>query len=95
MASTYFMLGTYSREAIEGISSQRTTEANEQIAKHGGNVLSVHALLGGPDLVIMAEFPGTEEAMKASLSLTRLTGISFSTHPAVSVDTFDRLASEL
>lgn len=95
MASTYFMLGTYSAEAIQGISSQRTREANDLISKHGGSVTSVHALLGGLDLVIVAEFPGTEEAMKASVALTKTTGISFSTYPAVDVEAFDRLASEV
>ncbi|MFQ6615415.1 MAG: GYD domain-containing protein [Fidelibacterota bacterium] len=95
MASTYFMLGSYSAQAVQDISPKRTVEANDLIARNGGSVKSVHALLGGLDLVIVAEFPGTEEAMKASLALTRTTGISFSTYPSVDVETFDRLASEV
>ena len=55
----------------------------------------MHALLGGFDLVIIAYYPGTEEAMKASIALSRLTDISLSTFPAVTVEQFDELVGEL
>jgi hypothetical protein len=41
------------------------------------------------------ELPGVEELTKASIGLSRLTGISFSSVPAIPVDRFDKLVSEL
>ena len=38
-------------------------------------------------------FPGMEDAMRASVALTRLTGIGFNTTAAVTVDEFDRLTT--
>ncbi|HUV08336.1 MAG TPA: GYD domain-containing protein [Spirochaetia bacterium] len=93
--STFFMFGRYSEEAIKGISPDRTKKANSVLQDYGGKLHSIYALLGKYDLIIIADFPGTEEAMKASLALHRLTGISFSTAPAVSVEEFDRLASDI
>jgi hypothetical protein len=43
--------------------------------------------------VLVVSLPGTEEAMKASVALTKLTGISFTTMPAVTVQDFDKLMS--
>ena len=93
--STFFMFGKYSQEAVKEISKERTDRATSLIEKFGGKVDSVYALLGEHDLVLITDFPGTEEAMKASLALTRLTGVAFSTCPAVTVETFDRMAAEI
>jgi hypothetical protein len=41
--------------------------------------------------VFIVDFPGVSEAMKASIGITKMTGIGFQTMPAVSVDEFDRL----
>jgi hypothetical protein len=38
----------------------------------------------------MVDFPGINEAMKASVALAKLTGIGFSTCVAVSVEDFDK-----
>ena len=38
--------------------------------------------------------PGVEDAIKASVNLNSLTGISFTTCPAVTVETFDQLLSD-
>jgi len=92
--STFFMFGKYSSEAIKEISIERTEEAKNIIEKCGGKLESIYALLGAFDLVIIANYPGNEEAMKASIGLNRLTGISFSTIPAVSVEHFDELVAE-
>ena len=43
------------------------------------------------DLLLVAEFPGTEAAMKASATLSKLLGISFTTSPAVSGEDFDKI----
>jgi uncharacterized protein with GYD domain len=51
-------------------------------------------LLGEYDLLFCVTLPDIEEAIKASVALNKLTGISFTTSPAVTVETFDKLMSE-
>jgi hypothetical protein len=41
--------------------------------------------------LLIADFPGVKEAMKTSVELTKLLGISFTTAPAVTVEEFDEL----
>jgi uncharacterized protein with GYD domain len=87
--ATFFMFGKYSSEAVKGMSKKRTTKTDELIRELGGEVRSMHALLGEYDLVFVVELPGIEESMKASVALSKMTGISFRTCPAVSMDEFD------
>jgi uncharacterized protein with GYD domain len=93
--STYFFFGRYSESALKEISGKRTEKAASTIKKFGGEVKSAYALLGEHDLVIIADVPGTEQAMQCSLALHKLTGISFTTAAAVPVDQFDKLAAEV
>jgi len=89
---TFFMLGRYSAEAAKGISSDRTAKATTVVKNLGGEVKSMYALMGEYDVALIIEFPGVHEAMKASVALSRLTGIAFVTAPAVSVEEFDAMA---
>jgi len=89
------MFGRYSQEAIKGISAERTKKVIEAIEKSGGKVSSMYALLGEYDLVFITDFPSVEAAMKTSVALNKLTGISFSTSPAITVEEFDRLTSDI
>ncbi len=89
------MMGKYSQESITDISPNRTEKSVNLIKDLGGKVISMYAILGGFDLLFIVDFPKLETAMKASLALTLLTGISFTTYPAVSVEEFDKLASKL
>ena len=89
--ATFFMFGKYSPEAMKTMSSKRTTKAVDVIKKYGGKMISMYALLGEKDLVFIVTLPAMEQAMKASVALHKLTGISFSTSPAVTVEEFDRL----
>jgi len=94
--ATFFMFGRYtSAEALKGISPKRTKEAENLIKKFGGKVESMYVLLGEKDLVAILTFPGVEQAMKASVALGKMTGISFTTMPAVPVEEFDKLISEV
>jgi uncharacterized protein with GYD domain len=93
--ATFFMFGRYSSEALKGISAGRTEKGSSLIKKFGGEVRSIYALLGDQDLVIIADFPGIEQAMKASVALCKMTGIAFSTSPAVAVEDFDKMMSEI
>ncbi len=87
----YFMYGKYSKEALEGISAERTRKAADIIAKAGGKLLSAYALLGKYDIVAITDFPGVAEVMKASIALTKLTGIGFTGFPAITVEEFDKI----
>ena len=92
--ATFFMFGSYSTDAIKKISIKRTEEAIETVKQLGGEMRGIYALLGEYDILFCVELPDTEAAMKASISLNQLTGISFRTCPAVKVEVFDRLATE-
>lgn len=92
--STFVMMGKYSSEAVKEISAERTGKVVDLVKKHGGKVSSMYALLGEYDLVLILDLPGTQEAMKASIALSQLTGISFSTAAAVPVEDFDRMIAE-
>ena len=91
--ATFFMFGKYTTKAIEKISAKRTQQAVEEIEKLGGQVMAMHVLLGEYDLLFCVSLPGTDEAIKASVTLSKLTGISFTTCPAVTVEVFDRLVA--
>ena len=89
--ATFLMFGKYSAEGVKGISSQRTKQAEDLIKKQGGQVKAVYAMLGMADLLVIVDLPGVEAAMQTSVALSKLTGISFCTHPAVPVEEFDQL----
>lgn len=88
---TFFMFGKYTKESLGKISSDRTRKAISIIQKFGGRVKSVYALLGNNDLVFIVSLPNTAQATLVSIALTKLTGISFTTSPAIPVDQFDQL----
>jgi len=87
----FFMYGKYSKEGLEGISAERTKKASDEIAKAGGKLISAYALLGKYDIVAITDFPGVAEVMKASIALNKLTSISFTSFPAISVAEFDKI----
>ena len=89
--ATYLLFGKYSPEALKGISAKRTEEPKALIKKNGGELKAAYAVLGGLDLVMVADLPDTARAMATSAALAKLTGIGFTTAPAVPVEEFDRL----
>lgn len=91
--ATYVMFGKYSVEGLKGISARRSDDAKALIQKHGGELKAGYAMLGGTDLVLVVDLPDTARAMAASLALAKLTGVAFTTSPAVSVEEFDKLAA--
>ena len=93
--NTFFLLGKYSSESIHRMSSQRTQEARQLVEQLGGRTSEIYALLGEHDLIFIVEFARMTDAMKASLALGKLTGISFSTAAAIPVDEFDAMVDEL
>jgi len=89
--NTYLMFGKYSSEAIKGISSARTEEANNLIKENGGEIISQYVLMGENDLLFIVKFPSAEEVIKSSVALSKLTGISFHSVPAITVEQFDKI----
>ena len=82
--ATFFMRGNYSSEAMGAISAGRTEQAVDLIKGYGGVVKAMYALLGEYDLVFIVELEDTDKAIKTSIALSILTGISFTTAPAMS-----------
>lgn len=90
--TTFFLFGRYTRESIAGIDAKRTKQAEEIIKGFGGTLRSIYAILGSFDLVLIVELPGVHEALEASLTISKASGVSFTTAPAVPVAEFDELA---
>ena len=95
MMGTFFMFGRYTHDSVKDISTRRTNKTKELISDLGGKLVSAYALMGNIDIVLIVEFPGKEEAIKASVALSKMLGIGFTTAPAVTVETFDKLVDEL
>jgi uncharacterized protein with GYD domain len=93
--STFIFFGKYSSEAFKGMSPKRTGEANSLLKKLGGEIVAMYALIGASDLLLIVNIPGVREALKASIALSKLTGISFTTSPAVTIEEFDKLITEI
>ena len=87
----FLMFGKYSIDSVKEISAERSVKATAMIGDLGGEIKAGYALLGETDLVIIVDFPGVKEAMKASVELTKLLGIAFTTAPAVTMEEFDKL----
>ena len=91
---TFFLFGKYSPEALKKISPERTRKAISALQKLGGRVKSVYALLGNSDLVFIVNLPSAAQATLASITLTKMTGIAFTTSTAIPIEQFDRLMNK-
>jgi len=87
----FLMLGKYSADAIKGITASRTKKVTDAIKKSGGKVNSMYALLGRYDLAFVIDFPSVKDALRASIAVTKITGIGFTTSPAITIEEFDKL----
>ena len=89
--TTYVMFGKFGTGAVKEISAERTKKSAEIVESCGGKVEALYALLGEIDALAIVKFPSLEQAMKASVELTKLLGVSFTTSPAITVEEFDKL----
>jgi uncharacterized protein with GYD domain len=89
--ATFLLFGKYSAQAIKEMSPARTEKGVALIKQLGGEVKAMYALLGKIDLVLVVNLPNLEAAIKASVALSKQTGIAFTTCPAISVEEFDKL----
>jgi uncharacterized protein with GYD domain len=85
------MFGSYSHETISKVSRDRTLEVLDIVKKFGGKVKGIYAVMGAYNLVLIVDFKDMSEAMKTSIEVTKATGISFSTMPAIPIEEFDKL----
>ena len=93
--ATFLMLGKYSADAVKQISADRTEKTMKLVQQFRGEIKGMYALLGEYDLLFIADLPSAEQAMQFSVALSKLTGIAFTTSPAVSVAAFDKLMAEV
>ena len=89
--ATFLMFGKFTSGAEGKISAERTKKTAALISDLGGEIKAAYALLGETDVLLIVELPGMNEVMKASVELTKLLGIAFTTSPAVRVEEFDKL----
>ncbi len=89
--AVFVMLGTYSREALNGISPKRTEEFAQLVAQNGGSVRAMFATLGEIDLVLVVDLPSVETAARVSIEVAQKIGIRLNTLPAIAVKDFDLL----
>jgi len=89
--ATFLMFGKYSAQAVKEASSARTQAAEGLIKKLGGEVKAAYALLGETDLLVVVDLPGIEAAIQASMALSKMTGIAFTTCPAIPLAEFDKI----
>lgn len=87
----YLMLGNYTNPSVREINAGRTKEAVGIIEKNNGQVVSMYAMLGQFDVVLVVNLPGNREAMEVSVGLSRITGIHFNTGPVIPIDRFDEM----
>jgi uncharacterized protein with GYD domain len=92
--ATFLMFGKYSAEGVKGISAQRTKKGTDLIKKQKGQVKAMYAMLGMADLLLIVDLPGVEAAIQTSVALGQMTGISFCTSPAITVEEFDKLVGK-
>jgi len=43
--------------------------------------------------MLITDFPAVADAMKASIALNKLTNISFTSFPAITIEEFDKIAT--
>jgi len=93
--ATFLMFGKYSAEAVKKISAERTETSMQLAKKFKGEIKAMFAVMGKYDLLFIADFPEVDKALQFSVSLSKLTGIAFTTLPAVTVAEFDKLMAEI
>jgi uncharacterized protein with GYD domain len=93
--ATFLMFGKYSADAVKKISADRTEKSMQLAKKFKGEIKAMFAVLGKYDLLLIGDFPGVDKAMQFSVALSKLTGIAFTSFPAVTVAEFDKLMAEV
>ena len=88
---TFMILGKSSSEELKEISLKYRAEIVSLVENFGGDVKSMYVMLKEKYLIFVLAFPGIKRATKASIVLSKLTGISFWILPVVPVDEFSKM----
>ncbi len=88
---TFLMFGKSSSRELKEISVKYRAEVVSVVKSFGGDVRSMYVMLREKYLVLVFDFPALKRAVKASIALSKLTGISFTTSPAVPVDEINKV----
>jgi uncharacterized protein with GYD domain len=88
---TFLIFGKSSSSELKEISIRYRAELVSLVVGFGGDVKSMYVMLREKYLVLILAFPEIKRAMKASVALSKLTGISFRILPAVPVDEFNEI----
>ena len=89
----FLFCGKYTADSLAKVSKERTKMATDILAGCGGKIVAGYATLGETDVVLVADLPGVQDAIRASMGLTKALGIAFTTAPAVTIEEFDQLAA--
>ena len=93
--STYFLLGNYSNASLAAAREARTNAVVGILEELNGQIIAIYALLGAFDLALVVNLPDNLSAMKASIEISRQTGITFTTLPGIPIDHFDDILNVL
>jgi len=88
---TFMILGESSSEELKEISLKYRAEIVSLVENFGGDVKAMYVMLKEKYLIFVLAFPGIKRATKASIVLSKLTGISFWILPVVPVDEFSKM----
>jgi uncharacterized protein with GYD domain len=90
---TFFIFGKSSPKELKEISLKYKAEIVRLVKDFGGDVGSMYVMLREKYLILISAFPEIKTAEKASVTLSKFTGISFRTLPAIPVDEFYELTA--
>jgi uncharacterized protein with GYD domain len=85
---TFLMVGKASSKELKEIGLKYESEVVSLVENFEGDIKSMLVMLREKYLLLILAFPEIKRAMKASMALSKLTGISFRTLPALSVEDF-------
>lgn len=88
---TFFIFGKSSPKELKEISLKYKAEIVGLVKDFGGEIGSMYVVLREKYLILISAFPGIKTAKEASITLSKFTGISFRTLPAIVVGEFQEL----
>lgn len=89
---TFLIFGKSSPKELKELSLKYKAEIVRLVKDTGGDVGSMYVMLE-KYMILISAFPGIKTAEKASITLSKFTGISFRTLPAIPVDEFYELTA--
>ncbi len=89
---TFLIFGKSSPKELKELSVKYKAEIVRLVKDTGGDVGSMSVMLE-KYMILISAFPGIKTAEKASITLSKFTGISFRTLPAIPVDEFYELTA--